>query len=205
MRLIGPAAALGRAVVVRPSGNTVALTFDDGPNPQWTPRVLDLLDQYHVHAVFFVVGSEVKKYPQLAREIVRRGHVIANHSFSHSQLTKLDDTAVRRELLHTNDLIESATTTRPECMRPPYGDTDARVAADVRHVGLRQILWNVNPEDYTKPGAGAIAARIVAGARPGAILPLHDGGGNRSQTVAALPAIINGVRAKGLDFSLICG
>ncbi|MFN8037451.1 MAG: polysaccharide deacetylase family protein [Acidimicrobiia bacterium] len=203
--LLGPAAATGRRPVTKPAGATVALTFDDGPDPTWTPAVLDVLDTYGARATFFAVGSEVRKYPELAREIVRRGHAIANHSWSHARLPLLDDAGIRRELASTNDAIEVATGRRPSCMRPPYGATDARIVAGAQRLALEQILWNGDPEDYTRPGAAVIARRVVAAARAGRILLLHDGGGNRSQTVAALPAVINGIRAKGLGFSMVCG
>lgn len=186
-----------------PPPGTIALTFDDGPNPAWTPQVLDLLDRYDAKATFFVVGYLAERHPDLVAEIARRGHTVANHSYSHPQLPTLSDDAIRDQLRVTDDAIAAAGVARPTCLRPPYGATNARVESVAAGAGLRTVLWTVDPEDWRRPGADALRAR-VARAGSGDIVGMHDGGGDRSHTVAALPGILEDLRARGLRSVSLC-
>ena len=184
---------------------TVALTFDDGPSV-WTGAVLDVLDRKGVPGTFFVVGRYVTGS---AADAVARaaagGHSVQNHSWSHPVLTALSSSAVAGELDRTSDVVEAVTGIRPRCLRPPYGATSDRVRSAAASVGLREVLWNVDPSDYLNPSPATIATRVLASAdgRP-LVVGLHDGGGTRANTVAALPAIIDGLRARGYEFVTAC-
>ncbi len=184
---------------------TVALTFDDGPSV-WTGAVLDVLDRKGVPGTFFVVGRYVTGS---AADAVARasadGHSVQNHSWSHPVLTTLSSSAVAGELDRTSDVVEAVTGIRPRCLRPPYGATSDRVRSVAASVGLGEVLWNVDPSDYLNPSPATIAARVItrADGRP-LVVGLHDGGGSRANTVAALPAIIDGLRARGYEFVTAC-
>lgn len=188
-----------------PGSPVVALTFDDGPDPRFTPAVLDILERYGVGATFFVTGEGASAYPWLVRAIVERGSVIGSHTWSHADLTRLPASRWATEIDGTTALLEDLTGRKLRCLRPPYG---ARNADTVRALGARGLgtaMWSVDPSDYLRPGAGVIAQRVLAATRPGSIITLHDGGADRSQTVAALPAIIEGLRAAGYTIAPICG
>jgi peptidoglycan/xylan/chitin deacetylase (PgdA/CDA1 family) len=194
--------------VVQPGGpvynasNTpgkVALTFDDGPNGQYTDDILAALERNHVKATFFPIGENVANDPDKLRAIRDAGHAIGNHTWDHPQLTGLANDGVERELNSTSDAIEAATGERPTIFRAPYGDHNARVDDVARQNGLRDILWDVDTEDWSRPGSEAIRSAAVNDAHDGSIILMHDGGGNRAQTAAALDDIIAGLRAKGLE------
>ena len=183
----------GNGQVVRrgPSaGRKVALTFDDGP-VTYTAQILSILKRYKAKATFFSVGSVVRANPSIARRIVRQGHEIANHSYSHPMLPS------RSELVSTNGVIREVTRFRPCLFRPPYGALDSRLARDVGAEKMKTVLWNVDTVDWRLPGSGSIAS-IAGGAGAGSIVLMHDGGGPRGQTVAALPSIISSLRSRGL-------
>lgn len=183
----------GNGQVVRrgPSaGRKVALTFDDGPGT-YTEQILSILKRYDAKATFFSVGSVVRSNPSTARRIVRQGHEIANHSYSHPMLPS------RSELIGTNGVIRQVTRFRPCLFRPPYGALDSRLARDVGAEKMKTVLWNVDTVDWRLPGSGSIAA-TAGRAGAGSIVLMHDGGGPRSQTVAALPSILSSLRSRGL-------
>jgi peptidoglycan/xylan/chitin deacetylase (PgdA/CDA1 family) len=181
----------------------VALTFDDGPDPTWTPQVLDVLDRFGVHATFFVIGSQVQRHPELARAIVERGHAIAGHTWSHADLTTLSAQGARDQVESAAVIIQQVTGTRSSCTRPPYGATDAMVDATIATLGMRPALWTVDTRDWTRPGVASIVA-TASTVRPDGVILLHDGGGNRAQTVAALPEIIGRLEAAGFSLGRIC-
>ena len=191
--------------VVWPGPGEVALTFDDGPNPIYTPQMLAVLNSFGVRATFFEVGGSVQTWPYLSKSVHDAGHSVQNHSWSHPQLPALPDAAVRSQLVATSDVIQAATGGRPSCLRPPGGGTSERVVSIARSVGLDQVLWNVDPSDYLRPGVAAIIGRALRSAdgRP-LVIGMHDGGGPRDQTVAALPSIIQGLRSRGYDFVRLC-
>lgn len=192
-----------------PGTMQVVLTFDDGPHAAYTRQVMDVLEQHGLRGVFFVVGTEVEAHPEVAKEIVDRGHVIASHSWRHADLTKLSDDELRADLTRTSDVIESATGRRPACLRPPYGNVDDRVRTVAQSLGMSTVRWNVDPLDYQKPTAPELVMRIMnqvngLGER-GATVLMHDGGGQRDNTVSALPQLINDIQASGRQIVTICG
>ncbi|MGW7448241.1 polysaccharide deacetylase family protein [Kitasatospora sp. NPDC054795] len=173
-----------------PERRVVALTIDDGPDPRHTPTVLTLLEQYGIRATFFLIGENVVEHPALVREIADRGHHIANHTWTHPDLRHLSETKVRDELERTSDLLHRTTGRQPTWFRAPGGDwseASLKVAADL---GMRNMAWSVDPRDWARPGTSAIIDRILKNVRPGSIVLNHDGGGDRSQTVAALKAYL---------------
>lgn len=181
----------------------VALTFDDGPDPHWTPQVLDILDRYGVKGTFFVTGAQVARHPDLARAIVERGHSIANHSWNHPTLSVLSRQGLVDQLAGTSNIIRDATGYVVSCARPPYGSTNGRVNDTIAELGMRPALWSVDTEDWRRPGAAAILQRALSVGGDGVVL-FHDGPGDRSQTVAALPGIIEGLQARGLVITRVC-
>ena len=186
------------------SAREVALTFDDGPS-SYTPQILAVLMRFAVPATFFAIGSEVEARPDLVRAEVAVGMAVGDHSWDHADLTKLPPAAIESELGRAADVIATVTGRRPECFRPPYGATNASVAEAGSRLGLTQILWNVDPSDYLRPGASVIVSRVLGQATGrGLVIGIHDGGGDRSQTVAALAGIIEGLRARGYTFVRLC-
>lgn len=176
----------------------VVMTFDDGPHPQNTPRLLDMLRVHNIRATFYVIGSNVDRYPHIARRIVAEGHEIGNHTYTHRKLTSLSAFEVRQEMQRTQDAIIRATGVKPRTMRPPYGAlrTDQRVTV-MREFGYPTILWSVDPRDWQRPGSSVVTSRILAGAENGAIILAHD---LHAPTVTAMPATFNGLLSRGYKF-----
>lgn len=174
----------------------VALTFDDGPHPVHTPRLLDILARHQHRATFYVIGANARRHPEILRRMVDEGHEIANHTWTHPVLQALHDGAVLSELDRAQDLIGTLTGHTPMTIRPPYGaisPRQARMIWDQR--GLRTVLWSVDPMDWQRPGAHQVAARVLRQARPGAIILAHDIHG---PTVSAVPDILAGLAQLGL-------
>lgn len=188
---------------LEPSPGNVALTFDDGPDPRWTPRILDVLDFIGVPATFFVVGEDVRQHPDLVAEIHRRGHSVQNHSATHPDLIALPDATVRSELRSASEAIVDAGAPEPGCVRPPYGSYDRDVGRVAEQEGLEMILWDVDTRDWSRPGVPVIVD-AVTDARDQDIILLHDGGGDRSQTLAALPEVISELADMGYGFQSLC-
>ncbi len=182
------------------SSPMIALTFDDGPNPTFTPQILHVLEQYGVSATFFCVGQQVQSYPGLVQQMSQAGETIGNHSWNHSTLTGLSPDAIRGQLRSTSTVIQQATGISPTLFRPPYGATNGTVESIASQLGLYEILWTIDTRDWQHPGVGAIVSTVLANARNGSIVLMHDGGGDRSQTVQALPQIIIGLRQRGFTF-----
>ena len=177
----------------------VALTFDGGPSG-FTPRIDRILQRKHVRASFFWVGSRISGWEKVVRRVARQGHEIANHSWFHDDLTGLPADEVRRQLARTNRRISRLTGERPRVFRPPYGAVNHQVreiAADLR---MRTVLWDVDSLDWTSPGCETIAANVRRRVHHRSIVLLHDGGGDRRQTVCALPRIIQDLRSRGYRF-----
>lgn len=189
-----------------PDGERVVyLTYDDGPHPTFTPALLDLLAAYGARATFFALGAEVERYPAIAARIVRDGHAIGNHTWSHPSLTAVAGDVLTRELLDTQSAMQRATGTTPSCLRPPYGDRNATVDARVAELGLRMSLWNVDPQDWRRPGADAIVDHVLARVRPGAVILLHDGRRERGQTVAATERLLAELTEQGYQLRSLPG
>jgi len=171
----------------------VSLTFDDGPSA-YTAKVMRILARANARATFYVLGSQVAQREALLRRMLRQGNEIADHSWSHPTLpsySQIHSTSVR---------IRRATGFRPCLFRPPAGPVNARLVANARRAGMRTIAWDVDPKDWSTPGAGTIVRRVVNHVRPGSIVVMHDGGGSRAQTVAALPSILRRLRHRGYRF-----
>lgn len=189
-----------------PGVNAVALTFDDGPDREFTFRVLDILARKKVTATFFVVGERARANQDLLREIDRQGHLIGNHSFSHaSSINFAFHARLTREISRCNEAIETATGKRPQFYRAPHGFKNPAVGDVLTRFGMKCVGWQVRGFDAVRSDANAIAHRLVHKARPGGILLLHDGTGfqgthDRSATLDALPMIIDGLRARGFAF-----
>lgn len=179
-------------------GNYVAITFDDGPHPQNTPRLLDMLRARNVKATFYVIGRSVDLHPGIVRRTVAEGHEIGNHSHTHRLMTQLSDSEVRNEMQRCEDAIGKAAGVRPRTMRPPYGGLAQRQRELVHsEFGYPTILWSVDPLDWKRPGPSVVAQRMISGASPGGILLAHD---LHSQTVDAMPATLDGLLRRGYKF-----
>jgi cellulose synthase/poly-beta-1,6-N-acetylglucosamine synthase-like glycosyltransferase/peptidoglycan/xylan/chitin deacetylase (PgdA/CDA1 family) len=194
-----------------PAG-TVALTFDDGPDPVWTPRILDLLRRYGVHATFFVVGSRVNDHPELVRRMVAEGHTVGSHSYTHADLGSLPAWRRRMELRLTRTAIAGATGQVPVLFRPPYSSTpgalgtdDLAVVADAARTGQLTVLSDLDSGDWRRPGVEEIVRAATPRAGTGAVVLMHDGGGDRSQTLAALDRLLPALAARGYRFDTVGG
>ena len=180
------------------SGNYIAMTFDDGPHPQNTPRLLDMLRARNIKATFYVIGQSVDLYPQVVRRTVAEGHEIGNHSHTHRLLSKLSDDEIRADLGRCRDAIVRAAGVQPRTLRPPYGGLLQRQREMVHaEFGYPIILWSVDPFDWKRPGSAVVTSRILAGASAGGIVLSHD---LHSQTVDAMPATLDGLLRRGFKF-----
>lgn len=181
----------------------VALTFDDGPSPEYTPQVLKTLKDNGIHAVFCLVGLQVKKYPELVKQIVEDGHKIADHSMNHCEsLTRCSDKKLTAEILGDKELIQSVVPgTSVDYYRAPGGDWSHRVRAYAVSCGMKPLGWSVDTKDWQTPGEDAIVKTVTSHVRPGAVILMHDAGGNRSQSVAALKEIIPQLKRAGYEFA----
>lgn len=176
----------------------LAMTFDDGPHPSNTPRLLDMMKQRNIKGTFFVVGTNAKLYPSILKRMVAEGHEVANHTWNHPDLTKLSQSAVRSEMDRTRDAIVSATGVKPRTYRPPYGAVSSSLKSFMKsEYGYPTIMWSVDPLDWKKPGASVVADRLVAGARNGGILLAHD---IHRSTIDAMPSTFDRLLAKGFKF-----
>ncbi len=180
------------------SGNYIAITFDDGPHPQNTPRLLDMLRARNVKATFFVIGRSVDLYPQIVRRTVAEGHEIGNHTYTHRLLSKLPDSEVRTEFTRCHDAVARAAGVQMRVMRPPYGGLLQR-QREMAHAefGYPTILWSVDPLDWKRPGPSVVTSRILSGTTPGGIVLAHD---LHAQTVDAMPATLDGLLRRGFKF-----
>ena len=181
----------------------IALTFDDGPNPAYTSQILAILQHYGVKATFFVIGSVVAAHPALVQQEYQQGNIVGNHTWTHPNLTHLSPAAVRAELRSTSNEIQAVTGVLPTIFRPPGGNFNRSVQSIAASMGLSTILWNVDPKDWSRPGTRAIIQNVLNSTHKGSIILMHDGGGNRSETVAALPTIITTLAQRGFRFVTI--
>lgn len=194
-----------------PEGNegprpAVALTFDDGPSPTWTPRILEVLERYQVPATFFVVGYLAERHPHLIEREVEAGMAVASHSWGHPLSPPFRELATPRlksEIKRGKRVLRSAGVA-VSLFRPPQGSYSDQVVRIADRHRMRVVMWNIDPGDW-RPGATGegVAQAVLSAIEPGSIVLLHDGGGDRSATVEALPAIIEGIRARGFDLVAI--
>ncbi|HEX3512095.1 MAG TPA: polysaccharide deacetylase family protein [Solirubrobacteraceae bacterium] len=175
----------------------VALTFDDGPGP-YTPALLGVLERMHVHATFFAIGRMERYFSVSTEREIRDGDVVGDHTENHPMLAQLSAHDQREELFETLVRIEFLGGARSTLFRPPYGSFNATTFRLLHQLRLLMVLWSVDTDDYQQPGVSAIVESALAGGHAGAIILMHDGGGDRTQTIAALPAIIRGLRARHL-------
>ncbi|MCW6034941.1 polysaccharide deacetylase family protein [Spirulina subsalsa FACHB-351] len=180
------------------SEKAIALTFDDGPW-QNSDRFLEVLDTHQVKATFFVVGQHLELYPQVAQHIVEKGHIIANHSWNHTY-HPLSPTQAATEVKKTENEILRLTGVKTTLFRPPGGVLDNGMVAQAKSQNYTIIMWSIDPQDYTNISAPTITQRVLSQAKSGGIILLHDGGGNRRQTLEALPQIISHLKQQGYEF-----
>jgi peptidoglycan/xylan/chitin deacetylase (PgdA/CDA1 family) len=180
----------------------VALTFDDGPDPRTTPRVLETLGRYGVVATFFCVGAAARAHPDLLARAARDGHLIANHTWSHPYLPDLSRPELRWQLEATGAALAAAAgqAAVPSLIRPPYGAYTPEILGWLAEQDATTVLWDVDTNDWQLPGPDIIAEQAVRGARNGSIVLLHDGGGDRTQSATALPKMIEGLLDRGFRF-----
>jgi peptidoglycan-N-acetylglucosamine deacetylase len=178
----------------------IALTIDDGPNPVYTPQVLRLLEKYRVTATFSMIGIEVESYPGVARDVASAGHVIANHTWTHPDLAMLAPAAIDDQMNRATGAIHKVTGRVPTLFRAPYGAWSPAVLRRCAQTGMTPLDWSVDPRDWSRPGVSSIVGNIMANTRTGSIILEHDGGGNRSQTVAALKIVLPRLLAEGYHF-----
>lgn len=186
---------------VQTGAPVLALTFDDGPHPSNTPRLLDILRSRNVKATFYVTGENARKYPAILRRMISEGHEIGNHTMTHGRITKMSTSEIRNEIIGTHQAVKSATGVLPRSFRPPYGaTTPAQKEWIKREYGMPSILWSVDPEDWKKPGVSVVTSRLVNGASRGGILLLHD---IHAPSVDSTPGTIDQLKRKGFQFVTI--
>ncbi|MEV7417784.1 bifunctional polysaccharide deacetylase/glycosyltransferase family 2 protein [Streptomyces sp. NPDC089919] len=206
----GPVIEGARQRTSGPGPRTIALTFDDGPDPEWTPKVLDVLRRHGVKATFFVVGAQVVDHPELARRIVDEGHEIGAHTFTHANLGLVPPWRRALELRENQLVIAGATGVTTQLMRPPYSSSNGalddagwRAVQDAGEDGYLTVLTTQDSEDWRRPGVARILADATPKGTAGQIVLMHDAGGDRSQTVAALDRLIPQLRARGFRFTTV--
>lgn len=180
----------------------IALTIDDGPSPVYTPQVLRILAKYGVTASFSMIGENVSSYPSVAREVADAGHTIVNHTWNHVNLTAMKTAQLRGEIERTTDAIHGATGERPTMFRAPYGAWSETLIGYCANEKLLPLDWSVDPADWSRPGVSKIVSTIMRTTKTGSIILEHDGGGNRSQTVAALKVVIPRLIDEGYRFAI---
>jgi peptidoglycan/xylan/chitin deacetylase (PgdA/CDA1 family) len=179
----------------------VALTIDDGPSPVYTPQILRILRQYGIIASFAMIGQSAAAFPGVAGEVAAAGHVIVNHTWNHDDLGRMPTWAIRDEISRATDAIHAATGQLPTMFRAPYGVWAPAVFRCCAQAGLTPLAWSVDPRDWSRPGVRTIVRDILSNTRTGSIILEHDGGGNRSQTVAALKIWLPRLLHAGYQFT----
>jgi peptidoglycan-N-acetylglucosamine deacetylase len=186
----------------------VSITFDDGPNPVATPLILDALRTEGVRATFFVLGRHAERWPDLVRRMADEGHQLGNHGYWHRKLHRRTPAYVRDDLRRGTEAIERAAGVRPRLFRAPHGFRNPWVTPLAASLGQRTVGWSLGVWDSARPGTDEIVRRALNGLEAGSILLLHDGdgydpAGDRRQTAEALPAILRGLRERGLHFNTL--
>ncbi|MEV0170452.1 polysaccharide deacetylase family protein [Streptomyces sp. NPDC050803] len=201
----GPPRAAPRRTLVRSApllrmsgrGRTMVLTFDDGPDPRYTPAILDTLAEYDVRAMFFVCGEMAADHKELLARMADEGHVVGNHTWSHPLLTRLSRGEIRSQMERTCDVVEEAYGDRPRWFRAPYGAWNRAAFQLGAELGMEPLAWTVDTLDWTTPGSRTIVGRVENGAAPGVVVLSHDAGGDRSQSVHALRDYLPGLLDAG--------
>lgn len=189
-----------------PEKREIALTFDDAPDAQFTPKILDTLKKENVKATFFIVGNRAEKHPDMVRRILQEGHAIGNHSYNHANFNKLSDAAFREQILRTDQILEQFMGYRPSIVRPPYGNVTENQIKWLISQGKKIINWNVDSLDWKGLNAEQVSTNILSAIQPGSIVLQHAGGGKGEDltgTVEAIPEIVKKLRADGVKFVTI--
>ncbi|MEU7064582.1 polysaccharide deacetylase family protein [Streptomyces sp. NPDC046161] len=195
-----------RPILELPAGTSrsgeMLLTFDDGPDPRYTPGILDTLARYRVRAVFFVCGEMATDNRDLLRRMAAEGHVIGNHTWTHPLIPTLGRPDLAAEIERTSEVVEQTTGTAPQWFRAPYGAWNRAAFEIGAELGMEPLAWTVDTLDWTEPGTTTIVSRVLGGAAPGVIVLSHDAGGNRSQSVEALGTYLPQLLARGYRMTL---
>ncbi len=189
---------------VTPEPGTVALTFDDGPSPVYTPQILDILKKNNIKATFFVMGPLARKYPNLIKRMAAEGHAVGVHAMTHPKFTRLNDAQLHYEMVGTRDVITNILKKPPICLRAPFEKKNKHVEAYAKAQGLFLVPLAFDVRDKSICSVEQLSDRTINHGHSQQVFLLHDGSGKREITVAALPKIIAGIRSKGLGFSTIC-
>ncbi|MCX5192964.1 polysaccharide deacetylase family protein [Streptomyces sp. NBC_00249] len=183
-------------------GGAMVLTFDDGPDPRYTPAILDTLARYGVRGMFFVCGEMATEHRDLLRRMTSEGHVIGNHTWTHPLIPKLGRPALEAEIGRTSEVVQQAVGEPPLWFRAPYGAWNRAAFEIGADLGMEPLAWTVDTLDWKEPGTTTIVSRVMAGAGPGVIVLNHDAGGNRSQSVQALSTYLPQLLARGYRMTL---
>jgi peptidoglycan/xylan/chitin deacetylase (PgdA/CDA1 family) len=179
-----------------PRRRVIALTFDDGPSP-YTPEIVRILVRWYVPATFFVVGQQLRYFSAGVRDELRHGFEVGDHTENHAWLVRLGAAQQRAQVGAVAGQLQRLGGPAPRLFRPPYGVWNSTTLATLRRLHMLMVLWSIDPGDWRRPGTKAIVSDVLSHSKPGAIVILHDGGGDRNETAAALPAIIRGLRRRG--------
>ncbi|MFA5087400.1 MAG: polysaccharide deacetylase family protein [Candidatus Omnitrophota bacterium] len=185
----------------------IALTFDDGPSPLWTPKILDELRTLKVKATFFMIGHHVREYPQIARRVAEEGHTIGNHGYAHSVLIYYTPAEIEEEIKYTEFVIKEATGQTTQYFRPPKAWLQKEIKEKIKSMGYQVVLWSLNSKDWVAFNYRRTVKYVERNIKNGDILLFHDSGnvlkaegGDRSQTVLAIPLIVKSLQEKGFEF-----
>ena len=181
----------------------IALTFDDGPHPKYTPQILNILDKYRIKATFFTVGINAYYYPDTLREVSKRGHEIGNHTFSHPHVNQVDSYHLKEEIAQCEETVYGITDLRTRVFRPPEGMIDSSILAVVRELDYRVILWDIDTRDWAHTPAEDIAKNVIEHIKPGSIILMHDYIGSNSPTCEAMNIFIPKLIKMGYKFVVI--
>jgi len=190
-----------------PTENTVALTFDDGPDPRFTPQILDLLAEHDIKATFFVTGARAEAYPELLQRIVNEGHIVGNHTYGHPNLVESSDMdTLETEVLRTEEIINAIVGYRTKLFRAPYGFLYDELLEQLGSMDYTVVGWSVDSLDWREDPPEDIAYNVISNIHPGAIILMHDGAGDtgdRTNTIEALRQIIPNLKDQGLEFETV--
>jgi peptidoglycan/xylan/chitin deacetylase (PgdA/CDA1 family) len=198
-RAVRPASKVHDVLRAAPQ-DAVALTIDDGPDPLWTPQILELLHRNGVRATFSLIGVQARAHPGLVKSILAEGHGVTNHSMTHPQpFSRGTLASIRQQISDAQSAITDAGGVPPKLFRAPGGEWSTAVLSTVQALQLVPLGWDIDPRDWSRPGIGLVTSRLLA-ARPGDILLCHDGGGNRAQTIESLRTVLPTLKGRGLQF-----
>lgn len=199
------------ALPERDPNKVVYLTFDDGPDPRWTPQVLDLLQAYNAHSTFFVLGRNVISYPQVVMEMALSGQTFGNHSFNHAHIAVFGYSDFRAEIDDTTQALYQALQDNPEldqlitpCLRPPYGEVSPSFYDNAASLGLSIAFWTLDTEDWKNPDPQEVIQSVIEKVKPYSIILMHDGGEKRETTLKSLALILHELSQQGYSFAPMC-